>query len=769
MSDKSNKKKSGAKLLWVVTLLVIVVGALGTVAYFISKNYHQLEGFNEALTAFNQEDWELAEKRLAQAISEDPNNEEIVSKFAIVNEQLGNWTEAGILWSRAAELNAFNSDDVDQSLNAFLRAGRIEFLRLKLAPLQPFQSDRQRLLMAFVHAQTGEFEDARSLIEQVADPAALSTPLGQFVSIISDESTAITPSKSAQLEALAESEDAAIANYALYTLANDAIQKREMARAEAYLKRRIPLNPKLGQMSLANVYYIQGKSEEAAQLYRQLIEELTPIEAIRFAEVLTALKSTTELQSLAKHYRVGSRATILAGYYMDALLAYEAGDATTVAAKVEAMGNELPITPVSQLLTFYDAIQRKDTKKVIGLLTEFPYDANERLDTYVTLLRPLLIELMAENDFIAAARIAELLQLRGVNDATLTLAVIGNAAQKQLLSRIDLEQALQTYPQEPKLWSIAADFYLRNADFQAAQNAAQSLLNLVPGNISAQLQNISALESQQQITAAAAAFTALYDENPTELRVLMQYLAFCTRNQLNDHLNALITSLQSNPAAMPGMRLLAEAELANLQRDADAVHHLLMQVVNDPQLTVSPDNAAMLYRVANLLATYDDELPAINLYQKLLPLTPTAVPILANLSELYAAQAMENEDSVALQQALNYAKQAYTADPSSPVARECYALRLYESGSYDDAQKLLFDFIQAGSTSTRIRTAWRGSMEHLIQNLAVKGEIYNRSNLCKLVLNEFPENKIALENLQSIKAKADLQAAERKNQSEGSE
>lgn len=769
MSERSNPKKSSAKLLLLSMLLIIVAGSLGAVIYFVSKNYRQLEHINGAIAAFNSEDWELAEKRLTQAISEDPNNEEIVAKLATVNQQLGNWTEAGILWSRAAELNAFNADYVDNSLNAFLRAGRIEYLRIKLTSIQPFQADRPRLLMAFVNAQTGQMNEARVLVEEVVDPNALTTPLGELVVLLVDEAPEMTPLKINKLEELAESTDASVANYALYILADRAIQQGEMVRAESYLKRRIPLNEKSGMMSLANLYYIQGKSAEAAELYRTLIDNLTPMESIRFAEVLIALKSTDELQNLAKRYRVGSRADIIAGYYMDALLAYEAGNASSVSEKVEAMGNEMPNTLVAQLLTFYDAIHRKDTKEIVNLLTAFPYDANERLVTYSSLLKPLVVELMAEDNFIEAARISELLQLRNFNDAVFTLAVIGNAAQKQLLSKIDLEQALQSYPEEPKLWSIAADFHLRNNDFAAAQTAAETLLELLPGNVSAQLQRIGALESMKRTAEAAIAFESLYAENPSNLRVLMQYLAFCSRNQLSENLNALVLLLQQNSATTPAAALLlAQAELANLNAEAETVHTLLMQVVNDPRLIATPENAAMLYRVANLLATYNYEVPAITVYRKLLTLSPNAVPILANLSELYAAQALEAPNDTARQAALDFAQQAYEADPKSPIARECYALRLYDNGSYDAAQKLLFNFIQTGSASARIRTAWKGSMEHLIQNLAAREEIYNRSNLCNLVLNEFPNNEIALQNLKSIQENRARRAVESQSQREES-
>ncbi|WPJ96832.1 hypothetical protein SH580_03820 [Coraliomargarita algicola] len=764
MPADKKKKIFGAKMFLLVALIVLVLGAMGAVIYYVSKNYRQLEDFNEAVSAFNSQDWELAEKKLMAAIAADPNNEDVVSKLATVNEKLGNWTEAGLFWSRAAELNAFKPEYAEQAANAFFRSGDVQLLQEELRSAQPFKTDRQRLLMAFVYAQSEQVAAAQKMIDELASSESAATELGKLVSLLIEESPERTPEARASFEALAQAEDPAIALYALYTLANDAIGRGEMLKAQEYLERRMPLNSKLATISLANFYYIQGKSQEAAALYREQVDELTPIESIRYAESLIALKEVEALQELAKRYRVGRRADILTGYYMDALLAYEAGDGATVSAKLEALGDELPVTPVAQMLSVYDAVQRKDAKEIINLLKAFPYDAHERLATYVTLIRPLVLELMTQNNLTEAAQIAELLNIRNFEDVIFTLAQIGNAAQKQLLSRIDLDQALEAYPEEPRLWSIAADFHLRNENYLEAQQASQRLLKLIPGSISGQLQNIAALESLKQIDQAATTFEALYHAHPTDRRVLIQYLAFCSRNQLATNLSDLLNALKDHSEHSPaGATMLAEAELAQLAGDREKLHSVLIQVAEDPQLVANSENAAILYRTAHMLATNDYEAPAIKVYRKLLPLAPNSVPVLVNLSELYATLAEQNSDDSAAQEALKLAQQAYTAAPESAIARECYAIRLHESGAHEEAQKLLLNLIQQGAESARIRDAWKGSMEQMIQALAAKNEIYNRSNLCQALLNEFPNNPIATQNLQAIQLELQRRATEAKD------
>lgn len=761
MLAEQKKGIIGAKMLLLVVLLLLVISAMGAVIYFVTKNYRQLEDFNDAITAYESENWELASKRLQAAIVADPNNEDVVAKLATVNEKLGYWTAAGFLWSRAAELNAFKPEYFEHALSAHLRAGNFELLREELATAQPFKTDRHRLLMALVHANAGELEDAKLMMSELSQADAQDTPLLKLVELMLEDTAAMTPEQVSGFEALANSEDAAIALIALYNLANDAIGRGEMSRAQDYLERRILLSPKQGTISLANFYYIQGKSKEAADLYRELVDELIPIESIRYAESLVAIKQIDELQELAKRYRIGARVDVLTGYYIDALLAYEANDAATVSAKLQAMGDEIPVTLIAQMLTFYDAVQRKDIKAISTLLSEFPYDAHERLAKFVPMIQALVMELITENNLTEAAHLSELLNIRDFQDVAFTLAQVGDAAQKQVLSRMDLDQALEAYPREPRLWSIATDYHLRNRNFSEAQAAAEKLLELIPGNVSAQLQRIAALESMPELAKATQAFEALYQENPSDRRVLIQYLAFCSRNQLSANLSALLTSLQAQAdTALIGLAVLAEAELAQIANDREKIYTLLQPLAQGASWAANSENAAILYRAANMLATNDYEAPAIKIYRKLLALAPNSVPVLVNLAELYAALAEKESDQDAQQTALELAKQAYTAVPQSAIARECYALRLNETGSHDEAQKLLLNLMQQETGSPRVRLAWKDSMEHLIEALAKKDEIYNRTNLCQSLLNEFPQNEIATQNLQSIQEELQRRAAE---------
>lgn len=744
MSVETKKSAFSIKVFLIATLIVVVAGALGVIAYFITQNHRQVQRLNEANAAFDNEDWVLAETKLAESYQEDTNNEEVVTKLAKVNEQLGNWSEAGFLWSRAYDLNAFKAAYLENSLEAYFRANSSNALLEKLTAMQPLESNHHKLLMTLALAQTDSVESARIFIEKVKDLEALATPLGRLLSVYLDEDPELTTDEKDQLTAVAESSEPAVALYALASLASDAMLNDQIDSAEAYLKRRIPLNPKLGRLDLAQFYYVQGEALESVKLYRKMIDTLSPIDSIRFAEALSALNLFDELALLKERYRVGSRADITTGYYIDALIAYQNKDWDTLSSRMEAIGNELPTTPIAEMLAIQKAVIQKDVTTTLELLEQIPFDQNRRFDDYETILLPFVLELLSENDLESAANISSILKKRDYDNFNYTLAIITNAAQRRSLSKNQLESVLAKYPNEARLLSIAADFYLRIGDFPTAKKMAEKLLQLDSENITAQLLLIGSLESMRQIDAATKSFKTLYSANPNNQSLLIQYLAFCTRNKLFNELESLASSLSEESDSQALLyRLLAEAEIAQLRDERTEAHSLLMQIVNKPDLQIDQTNAAILFRTANILGSFSYLDPAIQLYNQLLALSPNAVPILVNLSELYAEKAESDPYSIAFQKAINLASQAYALDDASPITRECYAQRLYENKQYSEAEKLLFDSIYGDNVSPRSRTIWKNSMEQIIKEAAILGNRQDLIAACNSLLRAFPKNEIA--------------------------
>lgn len=774
MTAEASEKRPGIKILLIAALLLIVVGALAAVLYFAVQNYRKVQRYNEAIAAYGNEDWPLAEKLLTQCIRTDRNNEEVVTRLATVYEKLGQWPEAGIAWGRAAKLNAFKPEYVENMLEAFLHGGNFDLLQSELENMQPLKSDRHTLLLALAYSNLRKSGETRRLLKQLKDKDSLSSPLGKLVSMSVDFDTAMTPQKISELEALSDSKDASVAFYSLLALADYSVRTGKLEAAEKYLKKSSMLNPYSGTLALANLYYLQGKTKDAAARYRELGDKLTPQDVIHFGEVLAAINALDELKSLARRYRLGSRENILVGYYLDALVAYCEKNQTELSDKLDAIGDQLPQTAVAQTLQLYNAVNKRDVNSVTELLRNFvrPDRKGKILTSYVNILKPFVIDLMRENDLNSAAQISSLLQLQEKRDAVFSRAIIANAFRKGILSQFELEQALEKFPDDPGILLIAANFFRENGESANVRLYTEKLLKIDPDNISAQLHRIALLESDKQIEKAAVALKSLYYKNPEDVKLLMIYLAFCTRNRQMDDLQSLEAFLmKSSVPQLHAVALLAAAEKASLEQKREKMHQLLMQIVNDPKL--SPDdsgNANILFRTAQLLGRANFPDPAIAVYRKLLKRTPDNILMLANLSELYAARGADNDDKKDFKEALELARQAYIVEANSPVARECYAFRLLENKDYNEAERLLYFFVQYGNASPRISNAWKVAMEHIIQKLAAEKETYRRSSLCKSLLRVFPDNQLARQNLADIeelkkKKSADAEAKQKSHDS----
>lgn len=758
MQMKQPKIRFKFKSVLIVVLVLIVVCTTATVVYFVAQNYRQVERSNEAIRVYNQSEWQLAQDLLTRAIEEDPNNEELVVKLATVYEKLDSWTEAGIVWSRASKLNAFKSEYVESMLDAYVKGDAIGLLRNELERMQPLQKARHQLIFAYAVSRTGSASQANEILGNIKDEDLLRSPLGQLVAVYSDTDPSMTSEKVSKLNELTKSEDKSVAYSALFTLADYYLRSGGTAKAESYLKQRISIRPTNGAMSLANFYYFQGRMSDAAPIYRDNVDALSPVEAVRFAEVLAAIESIDELKSFAKRYRLGSREAVLTGFYIDALLAYQAGDMALLSSKLDALGDELPPTALAELLKLSDAIATRDFNSISSIIQRLPLADNEIINTYVSMLEPLVAELLEANEFEPAAQISTLALRNNQADVIFSLAVILDAAQKNVLSQRELERALEAYPNDPRMLSLAVDVFLRKGDVASATRYVDQLLERSPENVSARLQKISVLELSGKVEQVAAQFSDLFYANPQDHQLLVAYLAFCTRNERLEALQTLATSLSPKGAGSgDGASALVEAELANLKGDREAVNQSLKPFVENLKLTSV--NTAIQYRAANLLAGNDFYEPAITIYRKLQTQVPGDGLILANLSEIYAARGAKTNSSSDLQLALELSEEAYRLNPNSNLALECYAVRLYENANYETVEKLLYPPLQKGNASVRGRDTWKASVEKLIEELASKGELERRSTLSQLLLREFPGNPIAQSNLASIQETKQKQEA----------
>ncbi len=758
------KKISRLKLLFLVALFCVVAAALLAVSYHIFYNYHKVQHYDDAIIAINNKNWTLAEKILKECIQADPNDENAVAKLAMVCEKLDNWSEAGVLWAHAARLNEFKPEYTESMLAAFLKGGNAGWLQFKLEKMRPLTSDRYILMLAFAYGNQGKIREGIAEFEKIQDQELLSSPLGRLTAFYIDPDRSMTPEKIAELEALSEGDEAA-AFYAQTLLADYYLNSGKIADAEKYLLKTLSFNPLTGSLNLAHFYYLTGKVDESLKLYKENANELAPLGAMRYGEALATANQPDEILALAQKHSLGSKQHIQAGYYLEALVAFMKKDDALLAEKLSYLGGGYPNTPTAHLLLLYNGVKQRNPDTVIRHITQlYAMKSNVVLKNNCTnMVKSFALDLLKKNELDAAARISLRMLELNENDIVFTRAAVTSAFRDSTLSRRDLEDALKLYPNDPGLLAIAADFYLQNGDFAAARKYAEKQLQGIPGNIPAQLQIITAMEGQKKIQEAARTFTELYHKTPADRKLLTMYLAFCSQHKLTEELTDLKTFLDAN--SYDGLRIvvnLAGAEKAYADNNREKMYEMLMRIVDDPSTAVATsENANILFRTATLLGEADYLPPAIAVFERLLKLDPNNALCLVNMSELYAVQNAGKDDK-ATATALELARRAYYIDSNSPIVREYYAMRLFESKKYAETERLLFSAVQEGNISPRALDAWKSSIENVIRTLAAQNEASLCITYCQSLLGIFPDNQLAKDTLDALelaRQKAEEEAA----------
>ncbi len=747
-----SQKISRLKVLLLVALSCLIVAALLAVSYHIVRNHRKVQRYGNAVAAFNKNDWDLAEKLLKEALQSDSNNEDAVVKLAVVSEKLNHWSEAGMLWARAARLNAFKPEYIESMLAAFLQSGNTNWLQVKLEKMRPLTSDRHLLLLAFSFAHQGKPREGKAEFEKIKDNELLNSPLGRLTALYIAPGPAMTPQKIAGFEALVEGDDAA-AFYAQMTLADYYLYSGKIADAEKYLRKTVSFNPLTGALNLAHFYFLTGKTEESVKLYRANSKGLAPRGAMRYGEALAAANQPDEILALALKYREGNKQNVQAGYYLEALAAFLKKDDALLAQKIAHLGNGYPNTPIAQLLLLYNAVKLRNPDAVMLYYTQLhAMKSSPALKTDCTnMVQAFTLDLLQKNELDAAARISGQMLKLNENDIIFTRAVITHSFRNNAMSQLDIDNALDLYPNDPALLTIAADFYLQKGDFAAAGKYARTHLKGAPGNISAQLQIIASLEGRKKVQEAANAFTALYHKDPANQKLLTMYLKFCSQHKLIRELTNLETFLAASPDAnFRSAARLAGAEKAYAEKNREKMHEILMRIVEDPaMMEATNENADMLFRTASLLGETDYLLPAIAVFERLLKMQPNNVLVLVNMSELYAALG-NGKDAKNTAKALDLARRAHAIDANSPFARESYAIRLFENKKYAETERLLAEAAQRGEVSPRALEAWRISTENTIRELATGSDVLLCSAQCRSLLRVFPDNKLAKDTLNAL-------------------
>ncbi|HOG51663.1 MAG TPA: hypothetical protein PKY10_13815, partial [Lentisphaeria bacterium] len=365
------KRVSPRRIALAIAVLVLLA-FLAVIGVVLARNLRNASRIQEAFKlADSGTNDKLALKLLDACIKNDPHQEEAFAKMARIYERLGQWNKAAATWQYAISLNATQPDYVNARLLALFRGQDYVALATALDAMRQngTLTPPQAVLHALALCKTGRQSVAREQMEAITDQEALASPTGKLLAVYVNAQN--TPKKDviAALTEFTKDPEPAIAFNAIDALANVALADGDFEQAEKWLIEASVLIPESGQIKLGNLYFLRQDFDRALPLYIEVLERgENPDIATRLGDIYASRNDRAALQELYKKYQVGSKAFLLAGYYLEALIAFLDRDDAKLADALKRLNNAFN-TPVAMLMTLYSGLQQNQVAEVTKALS----------------------------------------------------------------------------------------------------------------------------------------------------------------------------------------------------------------------------------------------------------------------------------------------------------------------------------------------------------------------------------------------------------------
>ncbi len=740
--DKNTVFSGALKRVVLVGAAVAVVATSLIAGYFAVRHYRRVGRINEAERMIAAGDYDKAEEVLRYCVLADRDNEKLVVRFAELLEKQKRWRDASEVWSMAASLNPYNVEYRFNALRALSEGREYRGVLTLAADLPDELADRADVLelRSLAELRVGSQKTAQELFLKLPKGAAAESPLAGLLLFMFGENTPDTPEARAKLEAFAASSDDVTACEALLMLAKLDIDSGAFAKAETVLKKVAELNPEAGLPILGDFYFDSGNFAAAVSVYEKaMLFGLTLKSAVNYGESLAYTKDIAGIEKLAGFFRTGGKPALMTGCYLDALTAYLNGNDAKVDEFVPKLDESFN-SSLAVMIQLSSYVRHDNVPQVVRLIRTirglprlnylYPYAYD--------LVLPLAVRLYEEKEITRLASLARVLISPGAPNLLLTRALLLDGMRSGAVDRLELQNALKDFPNDPTVLDVAAMQAMAHGDF--AEMLSLTVRNLDNGNRTPAvvLQQVIALEGLGRIDDADREFQELLTDFPADSGAVKNYLAFCVRHSRAAGLEFLLgLNRDDKKADIARLEPLIAAEAAILKGDnkaaIDGVRRILAADFLDEH---KPEDAELLFRMAGILGVAGENRDAIDLYRRLKPFYSDPEVIGLNLSELLAASGDR-------QAALDEAENVWKTDDSA-AARRVYGLRLYESGKYEMAERVL-DKMLNGDADEQVNAAWVGSVEALIKQAFDAGKYGECREYCGELYKRFPENRVALE------------------------
>ena len=678
--------------------LLIMLGCLGACFILLVKDIDRSIECARAISLYEAGDYEVAKEKLINVLNRDPHKEAAMAAVADIYHKFGDWGNETFFRQRLVRLNPLNEQYYKDYIDCAMRARNYNviysLLSLKVQDADAVDPETATLyLISALHS--GHVSNGKSFFraKTLSDPGFFSrTEMGRLGEVTL-KAELLTPKEAEKLFAtLADAKDPIVRfevlNMRAYLLSMFEDEGNE-AKIEAMLVEAAGLNNFAGAPILANYYFSRYRFADAIRVCEEFLKnKLNTLMPILYGESCLLSGKPEKIGPLADRIRkLEGRQSRIITSYLDALKAFSEGDLAETKACLQAAGNSIE-TPLSSLMALVAAVNSHSSSEVRLTLNRLmlrpPFlDIQERARSAA--LSFLLSEVdslkgVPDPDRIAEyAAIAELIQTTGDDSSFLRRIILLDKSNRNGLNEDELQATLATFPDDPILLQIAAEYYLFRDNTKRAMEYIEQYRKgaeeSAPDTMS--VLHMLVLDRLGRQEEAEKEFRGIVESDPDNGDLLYYYYTYCTRHGFMDALR----ELEKRVAALPANSTLREflpfihAELQFADGDRKAALDAF-----ESAKTARPD---LIGHAGDFLAAGGRPDAAIKRYLSILDEdAPDKVQLNLKLARLYR----EKND---LATARKHAYAAWSQDREDLDARFAYAQFLVDEKAYEDAINVL--------------------------------------------------------------------------------
>ncbi len=746
----------------ILVLGIVLLAGLLTRWYIEVKTGRRTSLRRDAMAAYEQKQYDLAERLLLQYVQMDPNAEKEYAALADIYHSLGDLKLEMQMWQSASSLNPQNPEYYERMLDAAEKSGDYNYLHGILgrkAWANELFSDRELYLYVISSCRSSyrkDGEDTYKKYIEIEPDVFRKNEMGRLAEFMVKEPN-LSEEERVTFLGQASLSDNPVIRFEAFLYSVRLIRKlgyggqEELDQIERLLKQAAEANFFIGTPVLADFYFSRFRFADVIDVLTPYLETINDANMyLLYSESCAFENKKDELKAVEKKLSGKTGTLALVAEYCRILTAYLNNDEETLSALMQKSGN-IVISPLLRFIRLRVAVGNG----AVDVVRNMAYEIFTNPPFHDLQNRALIICL----DFIAGemkkkevqkapsqiAGLARILSDYLQKNRILTEIILFDRHKKDLDREADLLAALEVFPNNALMQRITAEYMLFNEKTEQALSIIKQVMNSAkakgqePDREFLFLYMLT-LDQLGQRDEAAVVFQKLVEESDFNLELLNQYFQFCVENERKEDLLSMGGKLGSlKDGNLEHFSKFFRAAALLLTEDKSLENEALDLLASVP--TEAPE---FTFYAANRLCEFGRLDDAEDKYKAILETYRIPPLIYVNLSELYHAKGDEAN-------ALEAAREAYDMEKQSMLPAFTYAKRLSEAERYEEAVEILHFPRHAVNYREDVIALWRNCMHHVIEKSIAELKYFQAEEQCWHLLLVAPDDETGKENMEKVR------------------